>query len=337
MVHYSATSYLSRYLPQCHDYALINADLQCEDPAFLKFTALIRVGWRDKQDMKKWINEFSKLTRSDWIQRDMSDWKSFKYTGAFSGNMCVNTVSMLFVPSTHLLSSHGKKEDSVRDSNCRAEIFFNFVRDPGARKRRRVGDMNAGELVMRESDMDLWRKGLRYSVRINFNHTHNLESADGLRMLRSKVDDIYFALFTAGIEPNEAYEIFQRMNRECFQDPINKANASLNPDIEHIQYLHKRYIGAFVPADYDSQLKAIENALIDHYECSGVTVIFSKEPLVVAVATPLMQRASQLSTCADAIFIDSTPAYDSHNHFVTFLFTSTCAGQSLLAVSSPEI
>jgi hypothetical protein len=51
------------------------------------------------------------------------------------------------------------------------------------------------------------------------------------------VDDIYYALFTAGIEPMESYEIFQRMNRECFQDPINKANASLNPDIEHVQVL----------------------------------------------------------------------------------------------------
>ncbi|KAI1708549.1 hypothetical protein Ddc_14341 [Ditylenchus destructor] len=311
---FSPISYLNRYVPQTHDYLIVDADVQCEDPAFLKFTCSIRVAWKDKNDMKRWINEFSKLTRSDWIQRDMADWKSFKYSGAFSGKFVCQH------------SSHGKKEDSVRDSNCRSEISFNFVRDPGARKRRKVGDMPPDEQAIRKYETELWRKGIRYLVRINFNHSHNLQSADGLKMLRSKVDDIYYALFTAGIDPFEAYEIFQRMNKDCFQDPINKANASLNPDIEHVQYLHKRYIGAFVPADYESQLKAIENALIDHYESSGVTVIFSKEPLAVAVATPLMQRATQLNTCGDVIFVDSTPAYDTNNHFVTLLLTSTLAG-----------
>lgn len=129
--------------------------------------------------------------------------------------------------------------------------------------------MDSEELSNRKLESELWRKGLTYFIRINFFHSHNLESYEGLRMLRSKVhftlriiiiilwqvDDVYYALFTAGIEPAEAYEIFQRMNQESFKNPINKANASLNPDIEHIQYLHRRYNGTFVSNDYESQLQ----------------------------------------------------------------------------------
>ena len=74
----------------------------------------------------------------------------------------------------------------------------------------------------------------------------------------------------------------------------------------------------------------------DELRNSGCLIDWKSEPLVLAVVTPLMQRAHRLSHSHDIVFVDSTASCDVGSHSVTFFLAPTVVGALPLGVVITE-
>ena len=70
-----------------------------------------------------------------------------------------------------------------------------------------------------------------------------------------QVDDEYYALFACEMGPSAAYSHYQKLNKDRFSRLSVKSDASINPDLDHINWLHRKFKGWNWPADCQGQLK----------------------------------------------------------------------------------
>lgn len=68
------------------------------------------------------------------------------------------------------------------------------------------------------------------------------------------------------------------------------------------------------------------------YEENGIKICFSEDPFAVVIVTPIMQRAHDLKSSVEIVFVDSTSSCDPENHSITFMLCPCSAGAVPLAV-----
>ncbi len=68
------------------------------------------------------------------------------------------------------------------------------------------------------------------------------------------------------------------------------------------------------------------------YEEKGIQIYFNEDPFVVVIVTPIMQRAHDLKSSSEIVFVDSTSSCDPENHSITFMLCACAAGAVPLAV-----
>ncbi len=65
-------------------------------------------------------------------------------------------------------------------------------------------------------------------------------------------------------------------------------------------------------------------------------MLFQENPLAIAIVSPTMQRAHQLESASEIVFLDSTSSCDGESHSVTFLLTASPCGAAPLGVIITE-
>lgn len=71
---------------------------------------------------------------------------------------------------------------------------------------------------------------------------------------------------------------------------------------------------------------------IAKYRDAEIDILFSSDPLCIAVVTPLMKRAHNLAVSGDVCYVDSTASCDADGSTVTFLMAKTDVGGLPLGV-----
>jgi len=71
---------------------------------------------------------------------------------------------------------------------------------------------------------------------------------------------------------------------------------------------------------------SVLNCKVAAYTEAGSRVSVLREPFIVAILTPIMQRAHTLSSAADIAFVDSTASCDADNHVITFVMVTSPYG-----------
>ncbi|XP_077526050.1 uncharacterized protein LOC144137905 [Haemaphysalis longicornis] len=168
-------------------------------------------------------------------------------------------------------------------------------------------------------------------IRIDGRHTHSLESADALRLLRGTAStrETFIGYFNDGMGIEEARKLHE--SKLCVQENglMLLANGAINPLARTVQHWHCVWRAtSFGGGAIDPLAKLEEKAPL--YAAQGTTVTVSRSDSstcwAVLVATPIMQRAQALDVARDIVFIDSTSSCDTTRCTVTLVLVATSAG-----------
>lgn len=126
--------------------------------------------------------------------------------------------------------------------------------------------------------------------------------------------------------PEATQEYISEIELTYGEDDKFFAASSIVPPNFTVSYWHDRWRKEnFGDRDGNDMWKVLE-LKIPEYEKCGVIVKVQRNPYAVAIVTPIMQRAHQLASSSEIIFVDSTSSVDEGHHVMTFLFAKCPVG-----------
>lgn len=151
-------------------------------------------------------------------------------------------------------------------------------------------------------------------IEIYANHNHPLENAKVLSFRRAGkgVQQRFIELFCHGSSASQAYHQYvTQVNLENNGDEIVLADAGVVPNIKTVHYWYENWQKMHHGDTSGINSATILDDKINQYKANGIIIWKSDDvgtngwPLTLVILTPIMQRAHQLSSCKDIVFVDS--------------------------------
>ncbi|XP_077289130.1 uncharacterized protein LOC143913305 isoform X1 [Arctopsyche grandis] len=173
-------------------------------------------------------------------------------------------------------------------------------------------------------------------ITINLQHSHDTESAEALTSLApsSATFDRFQCYFHSKMSVAEAIREHAAFLKEEFGDDDKlMVNGTFNPKSRTVAHWHekwkKNHLG---DTTAPGMIKKIYDTIEAMEKVGAAKIKFIEDPFTVCIMTPLMERASNLQSTKDIIFIDSTSSCDLQQNTITFVLTESVVGAVPLAV-----
>lgn len=149
----------------------------------------------------------------------------------------------------------------------------------------------------------------------------------------------FYELFNDQYTASEAYHYHRsRVELETDGDEVAFSDSSRVPSKETVKYWFNCWRQEKFGTNAEAQEKS-ESVLLNKIETFGAIgniVKWDPASRTIIIVTPIMQRAHQLRSSSEIVFVDSTSACDERNHVLTFLFTPCAAGAVPIGVCITE-
>jgi hypothetical protein len=173
--------------------------------------------------------------------------------------------------------------------------------------------------------------GMPATVTVFYQHNHVVVNAEALSFKR--VDDVtcqkFQNYFDQGMTPTAAID-YHNCQLELESDGDNAvvvhADASINPKYATVGYWHSMWRNSNLGHRTGDRMWDVLSEKLEVYKDAGIKISVQREPVCVAILTPVMQRAHTLITAKDVTFVDSTASCDSNNHVITFMLVKSPCG-----------
>lgn len=294
---------LDAVFPRSHDYEIISFDGEFGGNCSI-FSSKIRVNLSSAADIKNWIQNLGESLRCNFILKNSTTPKKVIFRKYFCNLSRVNKVSTIATPSSapNLVQ---------RNYDCKASVSI-WIRSGDDYSLRKL----AGEVL------------------INWNHSHEVENAHFLSLLRplGNTKTKFFNFFDNGMTPPEAI----KANRSSF-DLISssdaerqRANKGYNPSNKTVYY----WYDLWREENFGQRLHSFDalSRKTTKFTENGVINRLNENPFAVLIVTPIMQRVHQLASSSEISFVDSTATCDVEDHSVTFMLARCCIGAAPLAI-----
>jgi len=171
------------------------------------------------------------------------------------------------------------------------------------------------------------------TVTVNNHHSHLLLNAEALSfrktdpVTRSKFED-YFEQGMTAAAAAEFHSNRLDLDPDCDSGSLAvvRADAAVNPKRSTISYWYAQWREAHLGKRHGEGMWAVLERKVAAYTAAGARVSVIHEPFTVAILTPIMQRAHQMSSAGDIAFVDSTASCDADNHVITFVMVTSPYG-----------
>jgi hypothetical protein len=178
---------------------------------------------------------------------------------------------------------------------------------------------------------DWVRDGMPAVVTIVYRHNHAVVNAEALsfRRLDDMVRRQFLDYFEQGMTPAAAAECHSNrleLDPDIVDTTVARADAAVNPMYRTIYHLYSKWRDETVGKRHGDGMWEVLMRKVEVYREAGVNVYVQRDPLCIALITPLMQRAHNLKSSRDVAFVDSTASCDAASHTVTFMLVTSAYG-----------
>jgi len=171
------------------------------------------------------------------------------------------------------------------------------------------------------------------TVSVNNCHNHLMLNAEALSfrkidtVTRSKFEE-YFeqGMTAAGASEFHSNQLDLDPDYDSCSLAVVRADAGLNPKKSTVSYWYAKWRETNLGKRHGEGMWSVLNCKVAAYTEAGSRVSVLREPFIVAILTPIMQRAHTLSSAADIAFVDSTASCDADNHVITFVMVTSPYG-----------
>ncbi|KAE8741649.1 hypothetical protein FOCC_FOCC012852 [Frankliniella occidentalis] len=262
--------------------------------------SVFRAAVHSKKDADRWLQDYSKSTRTEWIVKD-----------TFPNH------TRLVYRKTYLCAFSSKNkhlvEGSKRNWNCHAQLDFKI------------------KLITKETrkrDSFLKKENpLQAIITVSSFHSHNTETFTAWRCFRAKNDirQTFMEYYAEGCSPAAALQL-HAAKLELEDDSKKKMGDAHYMPLKQTAYYWNRLYRELNYGPPANPFETLKNK-IELYKQKGVTVVVKEEsPWAILVVTPVMRRTHDLFWAKNIVFVDTSSSCDSTSTNVTLMLTATKAG-----------
>lgn len=263
-------------------------NIQCKLPALENDSS--------RDQCKRFIQKFSEFTNTNWIVKRSPAVQRLEFRKQYG---CQHS------------SFNKKHEKRNRNFQCSATINIKFKKN------------NRNTI---KNDV-LLKDGMNVIIEINFNHSHRIHVASAYKFLRCDPDvqKQFEMYFEQGMTPTIAQQYHEINILDSADDQV-LANAQKNPTNRKIRYLYDKWrkinLGGRSDRDVVTVLKERQNIFSEN----GVYLTIKRNPMIIAIITPIMKRLFLNEYADEMVYIDSSGSCDQTSTRVTFIFASLKIG-----------
>lgn len=249
------------------------------------------------------IEKFSEATQTNWIMlRRYSQQIRYDFRKVFICHLSERN------------KTKDKKKGVTRNYNCRANIGIKFLK--------------VTKSTIKNSQ--LMKRGLNVLIEINYNHSHRVNVAQALSLLRCSEDtrkqfESYFegGMTAAAAKLYHEIAIIEGCEKNAY---ITLSNAQKNPCDRQVIHLYEQWRRrTYGTRDIGDIIEVLKRKKIELSKIN-VEIYLKEEPTVCVVITPIMQRVFMAGLADEMVFMDTSGSCDQTNACVTFIFAATKIG-----------
>lgn len=170
------------------------------------------------------------------------------------------------------------------------------------------------------------RQGLNVLVDINYSHSHRVNVAQALSLLRCSDDTVkkfesYFegGMTAAAAKSYHEMAIIEESEENAY---ITLSNAQKNPLDRQVTHLYEQWrLRTYGTRDLSDVVEILKRKKIEMSE-TNVKLFVNEDPTTCIIITPIMQRVFMAGLADEMVFIDTSGSCDQTNACVTFYICS---------------
>ncbi|KAE8741224.1 hypothetical protein FOCC_FOCC013258 [Frankliniella occidentalis] len=271
--------------------------------------SVFRAAIHSEQDAGRWLEEYSKTSRSEWIVKDTFP----HHSRAKIKSPIYRLVYRKLYVCTFANKNKHLAEGSKRNWNCKAQLDIRIKLLTKETKKR--------DDFLKQEDP------LQGIITVSHTHSHNTETFTAWRCLRAGNDlrQKFMEYYAEGSSPAAALALHAG-NLELLDDSKEKLGDSHYMPLKQTAYYWHRLFRALNYGPPSNPFETLKSK-IELYKQKGVTVVVQEEsPWAILVVTPVMRRTHDLFWAKNIVFADTSSSCDSTSTNVTLMLTSTKAG-----------
>lgn len=256
---------------------------------------------------KTFIEHFSTFSNTNWIVRS-----TFPKLQRLAFRKIFKCQHSAFNKKSQRTSGPGPSR--VRSRGCNATIDFKFKK------------------VNRNTcryDADL-KEGYTVLLKINYSHSHLINVAEAYSYLRSteETDVTFRKYFDSGMSPAAAMALHEMTLIEKYgkESSVYLANSQINPSERHVYYLYENWRKFNFGDKSGLNIDEVLERKLTQLQGKDYIMECRKNPKIIVVISPIMQRIYNSDFIEDMLFIDTTSSCDQNNTAITFVFASSKIG-----------
>lgn len=167
-------------------------------------------------------------------------------------------------------------------------------------------------------------------LKINYSHSHLANVAEAYSYLRSTeaTDECFRKYFDSGMSPAAAIALHEMALIEKYgkESSLYLANSQINPNERHVYYLYEKWRKLNFGDRSGLNIDEVLERKLSELESTGFLIEYRKNPKIIILISPIMQRIYNSDFIEDMFFIDTTSSCDQSNTSITFVFASSKIG-----------
>ena len=290
-------------------FKIIHFEAQSNDKYNCKVRCALSCDGDYDEKCNGFVEKFSEATNTNWIMM-----KRFPRATRYEFR------KVYVCQLSERNKTKNKKKGETRNFLCQAKINIKYLK--------------VSKNTLKSSL--LLRSGLNVLIEINFNHTHRVNVAQALKLLRcsESTKQQFFSYFEAGMTAAAAKSYNEiAILENCEKDAyITLANAQKNPCDRQVTYLYEQWRLRSYGSRDKTDLFCVLQRKKTELSKFGVHLFTKEEPTICVIITPIMQRVYMAGLADEMVFIDTSGSCDQTNTCLTFVFAGTKIGALPIAI-----